>query len=180
MLMAKDLFGFEKVPVAVRLRAERGEALRWFNEHINDETDHCIIWPFNRNRDGYGLLWMNGKHRRVSVLVCEIKHGQKPDREYEARHGPCHNTLCLNYRHLSWGTSSDNKLDKIRDGTDSRGVKNPRVKLIDKEIIEIHKLHSQGLAKPDIAKKFGVTSSAIHSIIKGKTWKHVVVPKIQS
>jgi hypothetical protein len=177
--MAEDLFGFEIEPVVARRMARRGEARRWFEKHINDETDECIIWPFNRTTQGYGQLWENGKHHTVSVLMCERRHGPKPGPEYQARHGPCQNRACVNYRHLSWGTPQDNQLDKIRDGSNGIGTKHPNVKLIEKEVIEIHELRSRGLSYGYIAKKYDVARSTIRAIIDGTTWKHVFDPNVK-
>jgi hypothetical protein len=177
-MMKLDLFGFEIEPVTKRRWAERGEAQRWFDEHINDETDKCIIWPFNTTT-GYGRLRRNGTDLTVSILVCEIRYGPKPGPDYQARHGPCQNRSCMNYRHLSWGTQQENEFDKIRDGTKSIGVKHPSVKLIEKEVIEICKLHSQGFSNIYIGNKYGVTGSAISAIIRGITWKHVFDPNVK-
>jgi hypothetical protein len=170
MLMAKDLFGFEIEPVVERLRARRNEAQRWFDEHINDETDECIIWPF-AIANGYGHL----SGRKVSAWACEIKHGTKPGPKYEARHGPCNNRACMNYHHLSWGTSQQNKFDQIRDGTRRVGVQRPSAKLIEKEIVEIHDLHSHGFSDGYIARQYDVHRTTITDIINGKTWKHVKI-----
>jgi hypothetical protein len=92
-----------------------GEPTRWFNEHINDEADECITWPFEKNSAGYGML----RGKTVISLVCEFRYGPRPGigRKYDACDGPCKNKLCINYHHLCWGTKRDNQLDRIRDGT---------------------------------------------------------------
>ena len=100
------------------VRAKPFEANNWFYDHLYDETDECIIWPFWKCR-GYGYLNCNGKMERISVLVCEEHYGLRPDKFHDAAHGPCNNPACMNYRHLSWKTHQENCLDRQRDGTDN-------------------------------------------------------------
>jgi hypothetical protein len=152
-----------------------GEPERWFNEHINDETDECIIWPFDKNAAGYGVL----KRRGVSSLVCEIKYGPRPGtgREYDACHGPCKNKSCINYRHLSWGTKRQNQLDRHRDGKpwNSAGANNPSAKLTDEKVLQIRDMyHRQGISEWKIARQFGISERNVQMIIDGLTWQHLL------
>jgi hypothetical protein len=107
------------------------EQLIWFRTHIHDETDECVIWPYGCTGNGkYGQLVINGKIQTVPAWVCEFRYGPRPSKKYVAAHGPCHNPLCINYRHLSWKTYSENNLDMNRDGTmpDYSGKKHPSFK----------------------------------------------------
>jgi hypothetical protein len=177
--MAKDLFGTEHDPSGApkRIIAKRGEALRWFNEHINDEADECTIWPFAKVNGEYGILKKGGKMRVVTELVCERRYGPKPGPDYEARHGSCNTPACMNYRHLGWGTSKQNRQDQIRDGTNNIGTRNGNSKLTVKDVITIRELsYLRGMSGKEIAAQFQISEPQISGIIRGKLWKHVPMP----
>ena len=99
---------------------ERGEVIAYFKSHVIAETDECIIWPYSL-AGKYPYIRIKYKPYYVCQLICEMRNGPKPGPEYEACHGPCKNELCINYRHLYWGTHSQNMNDKIRDGTNRNG-----------------------------------------------------------
>lgn len=86
------------------------------------ETDDCVIWPYAKGgykTRPYGQLRRDGKILRVHVEALRLRVPQPPPGRhgpYEVCHGPCHNSLCMNYRHLSWGTRSQNVRDRWRDG----------------------------------------------------------------
>lgn len=102
--------------MALRKRNYQGKAQRYFNEHIHDETDECLIWPFAKTGRGHGQVWMDGRSRYVHALACEMAHGPRPIGMI-AVHGPCANPACFNPRHVSWGTHQQNNVaDRIRDG----------------------------------------------------------------
>lgn len=59
------------------------------------------------------------------------------------------------------------------DAQKVKGSKQHLSKLIEEQVIEIKKLLALGVKQKDIAKKFNVSPSAVNSIAKGRTWKHV-------
>jgi hypothetical protein len=148
----------------------------WFYSHLALETDECIVWPFYKI-NGYGRINIEGKRKYVCELVCEIKYGHKPGPEYDSCHGPCHNRSCINYRHLYWGTRSQNMLDRERDGTNdfAVGIENAACKLNEEQVFEIRKLYREkNLSYNKIANMFGLNRSTISLIISGKTWQHLL------
>jgi hypothetical protein len=72
------------------------------------------------NKDGYAVvrLTVDGKRKkfRVHQLVCGAFHGPKPTPDHEVRHldGDRTNNEA---RNLTWGTRSENALDRQRHGT---------------------------------------------------------------
>lgn len=92
-------------------RTKPGEPQRFFDENVGRETDDCIVWPFGKDKDGYGVLPPN---RRVHQVACEL-HGPKPHPKMEAAHS-CHNPSCFNPRHLSWKTRLKNEQEKTAAG----------------------------------------------------------------
>lgn len=56
---------------------------------------------------------------------------------------------------------------------DNAGENHPRSKLKEADVIEIRQMAECGYSRLSISQKFGVSTSAISSILKGKTWGHL-------
>lgn len=80
-------------------------AAQFIEEALQTDTDACILWPYGRRVRGYGAIAVNRRPQLVSRLVCERAHGAGGQRL--ALHS-CDTPACINKRHLSWGTQSDN------------------------------------------------------------------------
>jgi HNH endonuclease len=150
--------------------AERGEPLRWLIAAANSQTDECLLWPYCGYRNGYGSVWYKGQLTGAHRAACLMAHGEPSDGK-EVAHG-CGQRRCCNPRHLRWASPSENQQDKRRHGTAPIGSKNGCAKLTEVQIPEIRLLATT--EHPDlIAKRFGVTSSTISYVLRGKTWRHV-------
>lgn len=53
---------------------------------------------------------------------------------------------------LAWGTRSENSQDKIMHGTDMRGIKHHKVKLTEKDVLEIRSRYARGELGVDLAR----------------------------
>jgi hypothetical protein len=109
-------------------------------------------------------------YKKVCWLVLETFVGPRPD-GYQACHG-IKGKLDDSLSNLSWGTRQQNMKDKIRDGTDNRGIKNNRAKLTEEQVLEIRKLGKLYLQK-DLARMFNVTDTLIGNILRRESWKHL-------
>jgi hypothetical protein len=105
----------------------------------------------------------------------------------------CDNRRCVRPDHLFLGTNAENVADKVRkkrqkgcpgDTNPSRtrpeclrpplGEKHGMSKLTLEQILEIRRLFAVGdLRKTDLARRFGVSFTAIKHIVERKRWKHV-------
>jgi hypothetical protein len=78
---------------------------------------------------------------------------------------------------LCYGTYWDNAQDKIRNGHGNKGIphswRNGHAKLVESDVADIMRLSASGMRQIDIAAKYGMTQSAIGSIIRGSNWIHV-------
>jgi hypothetical protein len=118
------------------------------------------------------------KTRLVHHLVLEAFVGLRQVGT-ECRHldgNPANNKLY----NLKWGTRGENVKDAMEHGTfslppinDLRGSKSSSAKLNDNKIVEIRKLHAEGMSDTEIAKKYKVCRQTINSIINNKRWEHV-------
>ena len=138
--------------------------MTWIRDHLGYEHEYCLIWPFGRNRNGYGCIGREGKYIYVHRYICELVNGPSPADDYQVLHscGRGHDG-CVNPRHLSWGTPTENQLDR-----DSVG--RPRTKLTPEQAAEIRDL--KGLEHVvETARRFGVTEANVRQIQSGKTWR---------
>ena len=74
---------------------------------------------------------------------------------------------------MEWCTQSENEKHAFRIGLKSlKGTKNTNSKLCNDEVIEIRRLHNNGISQKSIAKKFNIARSNVSFIVRNKTWKH--------
>lgn len=140
-------------------RTGHGDPLRWAKHISKNPPDECIKWPFGMQGGGYGSVCLDGKGMSASRFVLVVSTGINPVDKYAA-HGPCHDRECVNPRHLSWKTPSENSNDRKRDGTAGR-------KLNADSVAEILKSTANA---SDLAAKYGVGKRIIYSIRQGKAW----------
>lgn len=154
------------------------------------DTDECIIWPHAKNVKGYGSVKVNGKDRGAHIIALELTTPRPPGKvcaihgnyvegdKLHAAHGECHNPLCINPRHLSWKTNSENQADKKRDGTDPVGERNGNCS-IPEDIVEAIKSEYKGKQhryRPktgpttyELADKYGCSQRQVRNIVNGKS-----------
>lgn len=90
-------------------------------------SDDCIDWPYSVMSNGYGTVRFEGRVTTAHRAALIVWKGYPPSPEHQAAHEPliCHNRKCVNPRHLSWKTKSENEADKLLDGTVPKTVNSP-------------------------------------------------------
>lgn len=152
--------------------SKHGEALRWLNEHLDYDGDDCLIWPFKRNKSGYGV--MRAPHRKgamtASRMMCILAHGEPEDPSDYACHN-CHNGHlgCVHPKHLRWDTNRGNQMDRVEAGNSNRGTRHGSAILRDCDVLRIRSLEGV-MPRKEIAAQYGVSPSAIHLIMQRRTW----------
>ena len=139
--------------------------------------DECWEWQGYKIPSGYGQFGISHKGRKKIVPAHRISYvcggGDElrpiPDDMFVCHH--CDNPACCNPKHLFLGTPADNSRDMVEKGRSARnlGELNGNVKLSYKQVEEIKASKERQI---DLAKKFGVSQSAISNIRSGRTWIH--------
>ncbi|WEX10290.1 helix-turn-helix transcriptional regulator [Chelativorans sp. AA-79] len=149
-----------------------GEPERFFREVVlSYKGDECLIWPYGRDRHGYGKLRRNGRDRVVSRLICEEVNGPPPTPQHEAAHEcGCGNLGCVTQAHIIWKTRTENQSDKLTHGTHNRGKQHGLSKLTEHDVRQIRALRGK-MHQRDLAEMFGVSPTTISQIQRRLRWK---------
>ena len=135
----------------------------------------CLLWSFNRNDGGYGMLYDSATHSHTYIhrMVCEKVNGPPPTPTHQAAHS-CGNGKrgCVTQAHLSWKTCKENAADKVRHGTQARGTGHYAAKLSDADVREIRRLAGY-ISQSEIGAMFGVKQTTVGGIIRRKSWGHI-------
>ena len=138
---------------------------------IQDPGDDCIVWPYGQTGVGYGDIRRGGRAQGTHRLAL-LSISEPPTPAHDAAHGPCHNRLCVNPRHLSWKTRAENLADKMRDGTDHNGEANGSCKLTTMQVAEIRERYATGQhTHRSLAAEYGVSYANIGKIVNYRTRK---------
>jgi hypothetical protein len=160
---------------------------QYLKASIKNAGDACIVWK--RGKSGsYGSVYVNGKDRRAHAValelttprpdgkVCSIRGNRVPGDKLEAAHGPCHNPLCYNPKHLSWKTRAENADDMKRDGTHQAGESHSTSTIPQWEVDAMraewkgpqNRWSKTGPTLRELADKYGCSHAQVHDILHGK------------
>ena len=133
----------------------------------------CHLFIGCRNKDGYGRIMKDGKNVYIHREVFK-KHNPDVEVTGVIMH-TCDTPNCINPKHLRHGTVADNVADMVAKGrrVTVKGSNQPDAKLHENDIPAIRARLATNESCTTIAKDYGVSDSAIRSIERGKTWKHV-------
>lgn len=148
-----------------------GKTIIWLRANARHEGDNCLTWPFSIDpQNGYGRLGYLGKMYWAHRLMCELAHGVPTTTKHEVAHscGRGHEG-CVNPRHLSWKTRSENQRERRLHGTHGKGD-GPRCRLTPEQASEIRQL--RGIkTQAELAAIYGVSWQNIGMIQRGETWR---------
>jgi hypothetical protein len=107
---------------------------------------------------------------KVHQLIMMAFGPPKPSSRHEIRH--CDGIKTNNHAdNLKWGTSAENKADRIRHGTSNRGERHGLSKLTRAQVDEI--LSRTGETQQELATRFGIHQSTVSDIRRKKRWNWV-------
>lgn len=137
-----------------------------------DTSNGCWIWLGDKFKtNGRPSISFGKQRHQVHRLSYIIWTGQ-PLGNLNVLHS-CDNILCVNPDHLRAGTHADNSQDMVNRGRSCRGEKNRGAILTPEMVCEIRKLLDDGKIPTIIARRYGVSSTAIYRIRDKKTWSHL-------
>lgn len=138
---------------------------------VLEEVDGgCVICVSHKRKSrGYTRVKVKGVHVNLHRHFFEQKNGPIPE-GLIVRH-KCDNRACVNVDHLELGTHQDNMDDMVNRKRTHTGSSHKNAKLNEDQVREIR---SSAMPIRALARKYGVSRTTMSSIVKGKTWKHVV------
>lgn len=145
----------------------------WSKVKYSDDLFSCWEWQGSFDNKHYGRIFIKRKSvlaHRISYLI----HNGTIDDNLMVLH-KCNNPKCWNPAHLYQGTAKDNANDKVKSHRQycPIGELHHKVKLTDKNILEILQLLKTNISGKDIAKIYMVSPTIISFIKHNKSWKHI-------
>jgi hypothetical protein len=115
---------------------------------------------------------VDGKQTAIAVhrIVAEAFLGVRPS-DMQIRHLDG-NKMNNHITNLCYGTAKENANDKIQHGKSSKGIKNPKNKLTEAQVIHIRSMQGQVNAE-NLASIFGLNESTVYRIWNKKYWSHL-------
>lgn len=148
----------------------RGKGLnyQWLKDHLDFNGQECLLWPFSRNWNGYGMLGVEGKIIYAHRVMCKLVNGEPPTPKHIAGHS-CHNGGggCVHPKHLSWKTGRQNLLERREAGTNTKKRWNVNGTLTETQMQEICTLRGY-LNQRQIADQFGITYQHVSAVQNGR------------
>jgi hypothetical protein len=156
-----------------KARAVRPGARLWAKVRRGGDDD-CWPWLGGIARGGYGVITVNRTVWSTHRLAWTVTSGEIPNEALVCH--KCDNPPCCNPSHLFLGTHKDNSDDMHSKGRarPPHGVKHPRAKLTDVDVLELRAAAANGtLVFRDAIRRYRVCQSTIRRAIDRANWKHV-------
>lgn len=129
------------------------------------------------NRRGYPVATLAKQGRMHSYLVhrlvLEAFVGPRGE-GYECRHLNG-NRKDNNLANICWGTPAENLADKIAHGGVTHGERNGRAILTAEIVASVRMRSLAGTTAAAMARELGVSRTAVERVIRGTTWKCVLI-----
>jgi HNH endonuclease len=138
-------------------------------KYIPEPMSGCFLWTGAQHRQGYGSISVRGKTQLAHRISWQFYCGEIPD-GIKVLH-KCDNPPCVNPDHLFLGTQSDNMSDCGKKGrANKKGENNGRSILTRADAVAIRCAPQTYGVRVKLARRFGVTVSAVAQIRSKRTW----------
>jgi len=135
-----------------------------------------VLSPFLNKSNGrlsVKVPW-RGKYRTTCVhfVVAEAWHGLRPEgMEVAHGNGDSDDNRPANLR---WATHVENEADKLTHGTRPLGERHGMAKLTEETVQAIRAEYALGEVRQyELAQRYGVTTSLIGMVVRGRGWTHL-------
>lgn len=153
------------------MRAPRGALPAFIPTAIGYAGSDCLIWPYGLTTTGYGQVRFPGIRGTAARVVCTLVHGAPPQDKPHVAHW-CGNRACVAPKHLRWATVRENRMDKLRHGTESRGSDRYNSRLTEADVLAIRQ--QTWRTGRSFAVEFGVAETTISAIRGGRRWRYLL------
>ncbi len=149
----------------------------WRNVFTLTYDRGCWLWTAYVDDYGYGQMGKNADDLiRTHVASWFLHFGPVPNGLCVCH--TCDTPACVRPDHLWLGTKADNLADMRNKGREGHGgavgISNSNAKLNPEKVVAIRAMNAAGgFTHEEIGKRFGVSSSAVFSVVHGNTWSHV-------
>lgn len=138
--------------------------------------DSCWLWLGHFNKQGYATVRFQGKteyvHRLILEWTSDVSRKEAGERFLETRH-LCGNMKCQNPKHLSWGSSLENCMDRARHGGDGHWIGARKARIIKGLYASLRRYPRSGMVVRDglsrVARLMGVSRQTVYQIGTGRT-----------
>lgn len=156
---------------------ELSKRLPWLIEAIESHnSDSCLLWPFSKNKLGYGTMRFKGSVHLVHRVAFYLTNGHWPE---PCGMHICDNPPCVSPRHIIAGTKGDNTRDAASKGRlkPQRGEMCITSKITADIVKAIRGQYVRGSSgeygQAWLAKKYGIEQTTVSSILRRKSWRHL-------
>lgn len=149
-----------------------GDDVRRFWSYVaRDIGDHCWLWIGARDKDGYGVVQLQGKARKAHRVAWNLANGRIPDGLCVCH--SCDVRNCCRPSHLWLGTNDDNMNDCTakgrrpageRNGTKTRpervarrGDRHASAVLTPEQVAAVVAEYKAGQSAVEVGKRYGVS-----------------------
>jgi hypothetical protein len=160
-----------------------------FDAQVDRSPEGCHRWIGVLNPNGYGLfrVFTVGKNTGAHRVSWALANGRMPKKGFVIMHS-CDNPICVNPKHLSEGTFSQNTKDAWTRGRVKSPMLLPHVRkkisgeqnvwsvLKESEVLVIIQELAKGSRAAPLARRFGVSTSTISAIKSGDKWAYLPRP----
>ena len=128
------------------------------------------LWVGQLDRDGYGVVSINGRKQRAHRVSYYLEYGELPEvvrHKNDVRQD-------VNAAHLEGGTQLDNIRDRQRRDRQAKGIRNGRARLSPDDVRSIRQRYQEGgVTYRKLARDYAVDHTTIGQIIRRETWQHL-------
>jgi hypothetical protein len=133
----------------------------------------CWVWTAYIDAKGYGRFAVDRNPLGSHQVSFFLAFGYYPELPLCVLH-KCDNRRCVRPDHLFEGTRIDNNADMVQKNRQVRGELSGRVKLTEKEVLEIRAAYASGTVTHRVlAAKYEVGIGNIWAILHRVTWTHL-------
>lgn len=140
-------------------------------EKLTRKTEGCWYWTGSVDKNGYALLRIEGRIRRLARYLFQLESGVKLPESLHVLHD-CDNPACIKIAHLFVGTHAENMADMAQKGRANKpvGELNGRAVLTKDVVLRIREDAAAGLSHGALVEKYNAPRGAVYHVISGRSW----------